>query len=189
MTEMKRRLGALALAMDVAREHFFTRAALAGDEDRSLGWRDLLGQAHDALHRRIAIDEGVAVDRDRLQYGGDQFGIRGQGDIFLGARFDRAHRRIGIVADAASDDRNEDALQLQTLDHPRDVELHVHHQQIGALAGAQRAEAMLDIVRMGDGRAAIERDLAGGAEMAVERADNQETHDTYPLNRPISGRL
>ncbi len=178
----ERCLGALALAVDVAREHFLTRAALAGDEDRSLGGRDLLGETHDALHRRIAIDERVAVGRDRLQHRGDQLGIRGEGDVFLGAGLDRAYGRVGVVADAASDDRNEDTLLLQAFDHPRDVELHIHHQQIGTLAGAQRAEAVVDIVGMGDGRAAIERDLAGGAEMAVERAENQETHDTFPLN-------
>jgi hypothetical protein len=48
---------------------------------------------------------------------------------------------------------------------------------------------MVDVVGMGDGCAAIEGDLAGGAEMAIERAENQEAHDTFPLNRPISDRL
>ena len=76
-------LGTAALAVDEAGEHFFTRAALAGDEDARFGRRDLLGEAHDALHRRIAIDQlELGSGRDRLQHSGDQFGVGQQGDIF-----------------------------------------------------------------------------------------------------------
>ena len=87
---------------------------------------------------------------------------------------------LGVGADAAGDDRDVDALLLQALDHPRDVELDVHHQEIGALARAQRAERLLDVVGMGDRGAARQRDLAGGADLAFERAEDEETHGVYP---------
>ena len=41
--------------------------------------------------------------------------------------------------------------------------------------------AVVDVVGMGDLGAALQRDLAGRAEMAVERAEDQEAHDDYFL--------
>ena len=80
-----------------------------------------------------------------------------------------------------SDDRDEDPLLLQALDHPRNVELHIHHQEIGALTRAQGAEALLDRVGMRDRGAAGERDLAGGAEMTIERSEYEKTHDNLSI--------
>ena len=55
--------------------------------------------------------------------------------------------RIGV--DAAGHDRHADALGLVGGDQAGDVELVVDHQQVGALAGAQRVGGRLDGLDVG----------------------------------------
>ncbi len=167
--------------MDEAGQHLLAGAAFAGDENAGIGRRHLLGEPHDALHRHVAEEQGVAFLRHRLEHGGDHLGVGRQRQIFLGAGPDGADRGGGIGADAAGDDRDVDALLTQAVDHPRDVELHVHHEEIGALARAQRDERLFDVVDMGDGGAARERDLAGGADIAFEGSEDEETHGVFPV--------
>ena len=52
----------------------------------------------------------------------------------------------------------------------------VDHEQIGAAPGAQHGERLGDVRGVGDGRAPVHRELGRGAELAVERADDQKAH-------------
>ncbi len=71
--------------MDEAGQHLLAGAAFAGDEDARIGRRHLLGQPHHAFHRHVAVEEGMAFLRHRLQHGGDHLGVGRQRQIFLGA--------------------------------------------------------------------------------------------------------
>ena len=66
------------------------------------------------------------------------------------------------------------------VDQLADVERDVHHHQVGAAAGAQHGERLLDAVGVGDGGALVHRDLGRGGELAFERSDDQESHGRYP---------
>ncbi len=72
-----------------------------------------------------------------------------------------------LGSDAAGDDRQVDALELQALDHALNVEIHVDHHQVGALAAAQRVHRLIDIQDMGNLGAARKRDLTGSGDVAV----------------------
>ena len=79
-------------------------------------------------------------------------------------------------AAAAGDDLDMDAFGLQRLDHAADVQLDVDHDQIGALAGAERRHRFVDVVDLSDLGTARERDLAGGADVTRKRSDDEKTH-------------
>src|SRR6202020_3570597 len=96
-------LGAIGTGVDITRQHFLAGAGLAGDHDGSVRTRDLLGEFDDLGHGVVAIDEVARVIGDRSEYGGDQFRIRRQRNIFLGAGVDRGDRGAGIVGDAPGD--------------------------------------------------------------------------------------
>ena len=114
-------------------------------------------------HRRVAIEQRVALLGDRLEHRGDQLGVGRQRDVFLGAGLDGADRGAGIGADAAGHHRHADALRRQAVDQAGDVELHVHHHQVGALAGAQRRQAPCSMSSTWATLAPrAMRDLAGG---------------------------
>ena len=53
------------------------------------------------------------------------------------------------LRDAAGDDRHVDALGVEPRDQVADVERDVDHQQVGAAAGAQHGERLLDRRRRG----------------------------------------
>jgi hypothetical protein len=55
----------------------------------------------------------------------------------------------------------------------RDVEAHVDHQEIGAVAFAKRREGGFDIGRERHLRAAIHGDLCGGRQLAAKPAYDQ----------------
>ena len=57
-----------------------------------------------------------------------------------------------------------------------DVDGDVDHQQIGAAAGAQHRQRLRDVGGVHDGCALVHRQLGGGGELAVERADDQKAH-------------
>jgi hypothetical protein len=74
---------------------------------------------------------------------------------------------------------------FQFADGDRDID----HEQIGAAPGAQHGKRLRDIRGMGDGRAAVHRELGRGGELASERADDQEAHGLAPfLPSPACGR-
>ena len=53
------------------------------------------------------------------------------------------------LLDAAGDDRHVDALGVEPLHQVADVERDVDHQQVGAAAGAQHGQRLLDRSRRG----------------------------------------
>ena len=67
------------------------------------------------------------------------------------------------------------------LDQLADVDRDLDHQQVGALAGAQHGQRLLDRFGVGDGGAAVHRDLGRGGELALERADDEKSHGSLPL--------
>ena len=58
----------------------------------------------------------------------------------------------------------------------RDVERDLDHHQVGAAAGAQHRQRLVDAFGVGDGCAAVHRDLGRGGELALERADDEKSH-------------
>ena len=109
----------------------------------------------------------------RRQHGGDQFGIGGQGQIFLGAGADRIHRAAGVGADAAGHHRGADAFRRQAAHQCADIQGDVAEHQVCAGAAAQRIQRLFDGDRMGDFRPPVHRDLGGRADLAVQSADNE----------------
>ena len=127
-------------------------------------------------HRFVAIDEVAGIVGDGGEHGGDQFRIRRQRDVFLGAGMDRRDRGAGIVGDAAGDDRHVDVLGLEPHHEVADVEGDVDQQQVGALAAAQHAHRLFVVLGMGHGRAVLHGDLGGGGELALQGADDEKPH-------------
>ena len=135
-------------------------------------WREL-----DHLrHRVVAVDQLARVVGDGGEHRRDQLGIGRQRDVFLGAGVDRGDRGAGVVLDAAGDDRHVDVLELEPRDQVADVDRDLDHQQVGALPERSTASAWSMRFGVGDGGAAVHRDLGRGGELALERADDQKSH-------------
>ena len=130
----------------------------------------------DARHRRIAEQEVGDFPRHGGDDRGDQLGVGRQRDVFLGAGADGVDRGGGIGLGAAGDDRDVDALAIERGDEAGDVDHHVDQQQIGAAAGPEAREGDVDGRGVGDLGAALHGELGGFGELAVEGADDQETH-------------
>src|SRR5690606_19689555 len=137
---------------------------------------DLVGEPHDAGHGRIAIEEIGSFARDGGDDGGDELGIGGQGDIFLGPGADGVDGGGGVGLGAAGDDRNGDALVVERADEAGDIDHDVDQKQVGALAGAERGEGDLDGGGVGDLGPALHGELGGLAQLAVQGSDDQEAH-------------
>ena len=167
--------------MHVARQHFLAGAGFAGDQHRGVGGRDLLRELDHLRHRLVAIDQLARVVGDGGEHGRDQLGVGRQRDVFLGAGMDGGDRGAGVVGDAAGDDRHVDAFGLEPHHQVADVEGDVDHQQVGAAAGAQHGERLLDRFGVGDAGALVHRDLGRGGELALEGADDQEAHGQVPF--------
>ncbi len=176
----ERLVGARGFAVDVARQHLLAGAALAGDQDRGVGGRDLVGELDDGLHRLVLEDELVALVGDGGEHGCDQLGVGRQRQVFLGAGADRVDGAARIGADATGHDRRADALAGQPAHQQADVERDVAEDEVGAVAAAQRRQALLDVERVDDLGAARHRDLGGRADLALQAADDEETHQDCP---------
>jgi hypothetical protein len=163
--------------VDVARQHLLAGAGLAGDQHGGIGGGNLLGKLHHLRHRLVAPDQLAVIVGDGGEHGRDQLGIGRQRDVFLGAGMDRGNRGAGVVLDAAGDDRHVDVLELELLDQGADVDRDLDHQEVGALAGAQHGQRLLDRLGVGDAGAAVHRDLGRGGELALEGANDQKAHD------------
>ena len=146
---------AVRAAVDVTRDHLLAGAGLAGDQHRGVARRDLLGELDHVRHRLVAIDQLAGVVGDGGEHRRDQLGIGRQRDVFLGAGVDGGDRRARVVAHAAGDDRHRDALGVETAHQVADVERDIDHQQVGAAAGAQHVERLLDRLGVGDARALV----------------------------------
>ena len=147
LTEMKGLSARVRFAVDVAGQHFLAGAAFAGDQDRGFAAGDLVGQRQHRAHGFVFIDQLVGFVGHRRQHRGDQFGVGGQGQIFLGAGADRVHRAAGVGADAAGHHRGADALGRDGRDQGADVQRHVAEHQVGARAAAQRCPAPARSIR------------------------------------------
>ena len=163
-------------AMQVARQHLLAGARFTRDQHRCLGTCDLLGAAHAGLHRRIAHDEGVRLPGGGFEDGGDEVGVRRQRQEFLRAGSDRADRGLGVRMAAAGDDGHEDALAGEGGDEGADVMDDLDQHEIDAGGAAQPLEPRLRIVGLVEPCAARDRDPRGLAEIAGERADDQDAH-------------
>ena len=158
--------------MQIARQHFLAGAALAGDQHGGVGAGDLLGELDHVRHGVVAVDHFAPVVGDRRQHRRDQLRIGRQRDVLLGAGMDGGNGGARVIGDAAGHHRRVDAFGIEPRDQVADVERDVHHDEVGAAAGAQHGERLVDAVRMGDGGALVHRDLARGGELASERADD-----------------
>ncbi len=158
--------------MHVARQHLLAGARFAGDENRGLARRDLLGELDDAGHGVVAVDQFAAVVGDGGEHRGDQFRVRRQRDVFLGAGMDGRDRGARIGPGAAGDDRHMDVLGLEPRHQIADIERDIDHQEVGAAAGTQHRQRLGNVGRVGDGRSLVHRDLGRGRELTFERADD-----------------
>ena len=166
-------VGALAVAVDVAGEDFLARSGVARDQDAGVASGNPVGQSKHLRGARIGEDQRVGFLGHGLEDRSDEFGIGRQRDVFLGARLDGAHRRLGVGADTVGDDRNADALVLERFDESRDVEFHVDHDEIGALPRPREFKGGARVRRMADLGAMIEGDLAGRSNLTVHRSDDE----------------
>ena len=162
--------------MDIARQHFLAGPRLAGDQHRRIGRRDLLRKLDHVRHCLVAIDQLARVISDCGKHGRNQLRVRGQRNVLLGAGMNGGDRSPRVVADTAGDDRHRDAFGLEPQHQIANVTGDVHHQQVGATAGAQHVECLLDRVGVGDAGASRHRDLGGGGELSLKAADDQEAH-------------
>jgi hypothetical protein len=94
-------------------------------------------------------------------------------------------RRVRIRADAAGDDRRNDALLLHRVDEALDVLVNVDHHDVGAAPGAQQLHGFRRILRVQDLGALVEGDLCCGGKLAREISDDQNTHG-FSSRRPSS---
>ena len=162
--------------MYIARQHLLSGARLAGDQHRGVRRRDLLGELDHMRHGLVAIDQLARVVAHRGEHRCDQLRVGRQRDILLGAGMDGGDGGAGVVAGPAGDDRHGDALGFEAEHEIADVERDIDHQQVGAAAGAQHRERLLDRFGMGDAGALLHRELGRGGELTLERSDDQEAH-------------
>ena len=62
------------------------------------------------------------------------------------------------------------------------VEMRVHHYEIGAVPGPHQFEGGLSIRDVRNLRAAIDGDLAGGSNLSIEGTDYEQSHAYYVLS-------
>jgi hypothetical protein len=115
----------------------------------------------------------VALVGDGGEHGGDQFGIRRQRQIFLGAGADRVDRGARVGADAAGDDRSADAFGLERATSRPISSVTSTSTRSAPRPPRSTAQRLFDVGRMGDFRAAIHRDLGGRADLALQSADDE----------------
>jgi hypothetical protein len=120
-------------------------------------------------HRPVVVGDGG-------QHGGDQLRVGRQRDELLGPRLDRRGRAHGVRAHPAGHHRHPDPLGLVGRDQGPDVQGVVDHQQVGALAGAQRVGGGLDGLHVAHLGARAHRHLHGGGELPVQSSDDQKPH-------------
>ena len=147
---------------------------------RGVARRDLQRELDHPRHGVVAIDQVARIVGDGGEHGGDQFRVRRQRDVFLGAGMDGGDGGAGVGGGAAGDDRRVDVLGFKRDHQLADGDGDVDHQQVGAAAGAQHGQRLSDIRGMGHRRALVHRDLGRGGELAIEGANDQEPHVASP---------
>src|SRR3546814_7664357 len=106
--------------------------------------------------------------------------VRRQGDVLLGPGADRGDRGLRVALDAAGDDRRVHPLLLHLLHEAGDRLAHVDHDEIGAGTVAQDPQAALEVWDVADFRTTLHGDLAGGGDVALQGADDQQAHRIAP---------
>ena len=114
----------------------------------------------------------MAFVRHSREHGGNEFGVGGQGDIFLRTRADRVNGGARVGFDAASDHRNANMLGLEPLDKACDICGNVDHHQVGAPSRAERLERLIDSFGMCDLGTLCHRHFCGGGELSVQCSDD-----------------
>ena len=158
--------------MHETRHDFLTGPAFPGDHDAGLGGGNLFRKGGDIFHDRVAVDEGLAVFGDSLQHGCNQLGVRGQGDIFLGATTDGRRCNLGVGTDTAGHHRDGEMLRPQFGDQRRDIQRDFDHEKVGP-ACPEGAKCRINIGGVRHLRAALDRYLAGCAQLPVQGAHNE----------------
>ena len=168
--------GPAGLLVDVAGDHLLTRTAFAGDQDGGVGGRHLVGELQHGLHGRIAHHHRAVVVGHGGENRGDQLGVRRQGNELLGPGADRRGGLGRLGADPAGHHRHPDALGLVGCDQGGDVEVIVHQQQVGPLAGPQGVGGLRDGLHMAHLGAGAHRHLHRRGELSVQFSDDQKPH-------------
>ncbi len=96
----------------------------------------------------------------------DQVGIGWKGKIFLGAGADGIHGAPGIGSDSAGDHRGANALRGEGAHQQADIEGHIAHDEVRAVALAKLRKPLIDAVRVHDFRALIHGDFCRRAKLA-----------------------
>jgi len=109
---------------------------------------------------------------DCRKHGADQYGIGGQGHIFLCAGADRVHGAARIGSDAACDHGRADPFVRERADEETDVEHDIGHDEIGAAPLSQVSERQFDGARMRHFGALLDGDLGCRADLPAETAHN-----------------
>ncbi len=127
-------VGPLGAGVEIFGHDLLAGAALAGDENRGVRACDLVGELDDLGHGGVAIEKVRAFPRDGSDDRGDQFGVRGQGNVFLCPGADGVDGGGGVGFGAAGDNRYGDALGVESSDQRWDIDHDVDQQQIRTLA-------------------------------------------------------
>ena len=171
--------GAARAAVQMARQDLLAGAGFAADQHRRFGLRHLLGAPDGGGHSRIAHDQRVGFAGGGLQDGRDQVGVGRQRQEFARAGADRAQRGFGValVPQATTGTAMRSAASARTTAPTswRQIAQHEIHARIGAQVG-QRG---LGVVRLVELRAAGDGEASGLAELAGQRADDQDAHGQF----------
>ena len=142
--DFNERLGAATAAfVERGRDEFLAGAALAGDEDRGGGVRDLVDDFIEVLHLRRLTDEGRPRASIRLDpflralpgleglrdHGGELGLVEGLGDVVERADFDGLHRGVHGAVGGDDDDRDLGGERVDGLQQLEPSEL--WHHQVG----------------------------------------------------------
>ena len=175
--------------MNVACDHFLAGTRFTRDQDRCLAGRDLVGERDHRVHGLVFEDQLVRVFRHCGENGGNQFRIRGEGDVLLRATLDRVDGCACIGANAAGHDGNVNAFVAKLFAQGCNRETHVNHQQVGAASIAQFRHGLFDRRAVGDFRSTRDGDLGCCSDLSVQLSDDKEAHgfvsfQTFSFCRP-----
>jgi DNA-binding response OmpR family regulator len=118
--------------------------------------------------------------RDSFQHGGDHIGVRGQGDEFFGPAANGIDGCCRVGVDAAGYQRHMDVLTVKTGHQIGNVKGDIDHQKVSAIARAQLHQGALYRGGVGYGGTAVHGHFGGRGEIAVQAANNHQSHKSSP---------
>ena len=110
--------------------HLLARARLARDQDRRIGGRDGAGIAERVDQRRVPADRRRHASAHGKDGRGDQFALRGQGNVIQSAGADRPDCKFGGRMNPAGEHRHRDPFGMQPLQEARHIHGDIDHHQI-----------------------------------------------------------